>query len=166
MVKAQTRPPEPPRRGRTSDQQIEVPAQVGANFRARPSFHAGARLLSSHRGFAAVTGDLSRSLASGTAPTPLSPLPPLGLTTFHKLSGQHPTLPGPRTNPSPSHSLLLAVSSRKSSARPGPGGDSAGLGARTGTTQVPEAAALSTPTRVLRGSPAAPRGQEARFPTT
>lgn len=67
-------------------------------------------------------------MASGTAPTPFSPLPPLGLTTFHKLSGQHPTLPGPRTNPSPSHSLLLAVSSRKSSARPGPGGDSAGPG--------------------------------------
>lgn len=57
--------------------------------------------------------------ASGTAPTPLSPLPPAGLTTFHKLSSQHPSLPGPRTNSAPSHLLLLVVSSQ--SRRPGPG---------------------------------------------
>lgn len=70
--------------------------------------------------------------ASGTAPTPLSPLPPVRLSTFHKLSSQHPTLPRPRTNPSPFHLLPLVSNSRKSSVRSRPIGDSAGPGWRGG----------------------------------
>lgn len=48
------------------------------------------------------------------------PLPPALLRTFHKLSSQYSTLPRPITNPSPSHSLLLVVSSRKLPVRPRP----------------------------------------------
>lgn len=99
---------------------LEFPAQVGANFREGSSFHVGARLLSD-------TGVSQGSLETPASlpglwccSTGRSPLPPARLRTFHKLSSQYSTLLGPITNPSPSHSLLLVVSSRKSSVRPAP----------------------------------------------
>lgn len=121
MAGARTRPPESPRAGEgLRDPPLELRAQVGANFRAGPSFHAGVRLLGSRGDFLGVTWDL-RGARPPVHPQLLSPhflLPASQLFTNSTANNTPPSPGRGQTPPLSSSSPWWRV---RASGRPGPG---------------------------------------------